>query len=47
MVDLNAPSGKTVSVDFTSADDTATQLADYQSASGTLTFTPGDISERP
>jgi len=44
-VTLNSASGKTVTVDYAAADDTATQPADYLSASGTLTFLPGDISE--
>ncbi len=44
-VALNTPSGKTVSVEYSTADDTATQPDDYQPASGTLTFIPGDVSE--
>ena len=44
-VTLNSASGKTVSVDYAAADDTATQPADFLAASGTLTFLPGDVSE--
>jgi hypothetical protein len=40
-VDLSAPSGQTVSVAWTSADDTATAGVDYVAASGSLTFAPG------
>ena len=41
---LSAASGKTVSADFATADGVATQPADYASASGTVTFTPGQTS---
>ena len=40
-VTLSAPSGRPVSVDYATADDTATAPADYVAAGGTLTFTPG------
>lgn len=38
---LDAPSGRTVQVDYTSVDGTATAWNDYEPASGTLTFNPG------
>jgi hypothetical protein len=44
-VTLSPAASSGVTVDFATADGTATQPADYQSASGTLTFTPGDTSE--
>ena len=44
-VGLTAESGKTVTVGWTTSDGTATAGADYTSASGTVTFVPGDISE--
>jgi hypothetical protein len=41
-VRLSAPSGKTVTVDFATADGTATAVdADYVGTGGTLTFAPG------
>ena len=42
---LDAPSGQTVTVDFASADGSATSPADYTAVSGGLTFVPGDTSE--
>jgi len=45
-VTLNGASPDTVTVDFATADGTATVAdGDYQSNSGTLTFVPGDTSE--
>jgi hypothetical protein len=43
-VSLSAPSGQTVTVDYATANGTATAGSDYQAASGTLTFTPGQTS---
>jgi len=45
VVTLGAGSGKQVTVDFETENETATQPADYAQASGTLTFAPGDTSE--
>jgi hypothetical protein len=44
-VTLSAASGKTVTVDWTTSDESAIQPSDYGGASGTLTFLPGDTSE--
>ncbi len=44
-VSLSAASGKTVTVDFATANGTATSPADYQRTSGKLTFEPGDTDE--
>jgi len=47
-VSLSAASGQTVSVNFATADGTATssgKSADYQAASGTLTFAPGETTK--
>ncbi len=44
-VTLSAASANTVTVDYATADGTATQPADYQSTSGTLTFNPGDLAK--
>ncbi len=44
-VTLSAASGKTVTVDYATADGTATSPADYTPTSGTLTFTPGQTSK--
>jgi hypothetical protein len=41
LVTLAPASGGTVTVDYQTAADTATQGTDYETASGTLTFTPG------
>ena len=43
-VTLSAASNLPVSVDFTTANNTATAPSDYQSTTGTLTFTPGQTS---
>src|SRR5439155_49664 len=40
-VTLSAPSGQTVTVDYSTADGTALQPGDYASTSGTLTFNLG------
>lgn len=45
MVSLSQVSGKTVTVDYSTADGTATSGADYQATSGTLTFAPGEIAK--
>jgi large repetitive protein len=44
-VTLSAVSGKTATVDWTTANNTATQPSDYTAGSGTLTFVPGDSTE--
>ena len=45
-VTLSTPSDRTVTVNYATANNTATtDDGDYNSASGTLTFTPGDTSE--
>lgn len=43
-VSLSTPSGKTVSVDYATADGTATAGADYESTSGTVTIPAGATS---
>lgn len=43
-VSLSAPSSSFVSVDFTTVEDTAQAGVDYRSASGTLTFAPGETT---
>ncbi|MEK6335110.1 MAG: Calx-beta domain-containing protein [Acidobacteriota bacterium] len=45
IVTLIAPSASTVTVDYTTADNTAASPADYQSAAGTVTFSPGEVSK--
>ena len=44
-VTLSAASARTVTVDYATADDTATGGADYTSTSGTLEFAPGEDSK--
>ena len=44
-VSLSAASGRTVTVQYATADGTAVQPGDYTSASGTLTFNPGVTSQ--
>ena len=44
-VTLSAASGQTVTVNFATADNTASSASDYQSNSGSLTFIPGDTEE--
>ena len=42
-VTLSAPSGRTVTVNYATANATAVQPGDYTTTSGTLTFTPGQV----
>ena len=42
---LSAPSGKPISVDYATADGTASSPADYAAATGTLSFTPGQTTK--
>ena len=44
-VTLSAASGKTVTVDYATADGTATSGSDYTAKSGTLTFAPGETTK--
>jgi Tol biopolymer transport system component len=44
-VTLSKASNLTVKVDFSTANDTATAGSDYQAASGTLSFIPGDLTQ--
>jgi hypothetical protein len=44
-VTLSAPSASPVTVQYTTADGTAAGGSDYQAASGTLTFAPGETSK--
>ncbi|MFA7206844.1 MAG: Calx-beta domain-containing protein, partial [Saccharofermentanales bacterium] len=44
-VTLSAASGKTVTVNYATAEGTATAGTDYLSASGTLTFSPGETAK--
>ncbi len=44
-VKLSAASGRTVTVNYSTADGTAETGNDYQGTSGTLTFNPGDTSK--
>ena len=43
-VTLNTASGQTVSVNYATADGTATQPADYTNTTGSVTFTPGQTT---
>jgi len=43
-VDLSSPSAATVAVDYATAEGTAKSPADYQAASGTVFFSPGQTS---
>jgi len=43
-VSLSSPSTSTIAVNYSSADDTAVSPADYQAASGTVSFAPGVTS---
>lgn len=45
VVSLSAPAATAVSVDYATADGTATAPADYASRSGTLTFAPGETAK--
>ena len=42
---LNAASGQTVTVDYATANDSATAGFDYQAAAGTLTFAAGQTTK--
>jgi hypothetical protein len=44
-VKLSAPSGKTITVGYATADGTATAGIDYTATAGTLTFSPGQTSK--
>jgi LEA14-like dessication related protein len=44
-VTLSTASGQTVTVDYATADGTATAGTDYQAATGTLTFNPGETTK--
>jgi hypothetical protein len=43
---LSAPSGNTVTVDFATANGSATAPSDYVSVGGTVTFAPGEVSKQ-
>lgn len=45
IVSLNNASSNTVTVDYQTVDGTATSPSDYESASGTLTFAPGETEK--
>jgi Calx-beta domain len=42
---INPPTDETVTVDYATADGSGTAGSDYQAASGTLTFAPGETSQ--
>jgi ribosomal protein L35AE/L33A len=44
-ISLNAASGQTVSINYTTADNTALEASDYQAANGVVTFAPGETSK--
>ena len=44
-VSLSAPSGKAISVDYATADGTATAPGDYAGVSGTFSFAPGQTTK--
>jgi len=44
-VSLGAPSSQPLEVSFQTADDTATAPGDYEPASGTLSFAPGEVNK--
>jgi len=44
-VSLNNPSSETITVNFTTANGTATAESDYTATSGTLTFAPGELNQ--
>src|SRR5205807_1659739 len=44
-VTLSARSSQTVTVNYATANNSATAVSDYTAQSGTLTFNPGDISK--
>ena len=45
-VTLNAESGKEITLDYATADDTATMGSDYDHTAGNLTFAPGEVEKR-
>ena len=45
-VSLSSPSGQTVSVQYATANGTATAPGDYAATTGTVTFTPGQSTRR-
>ncbi len=44
-ISLSTASAQTITVSYATADDTATAPADYQAASGVVTFNPGELSQ--